>query len=119
MKITINKQIGKSKLVFETEGNKAIDALVAATAFTTMPDRCTKCGGDDVVLDSNKADNYTFIKVRCQNSSCRATSTMGTYKDQSGHFWKDFEIFQGGGVTAAPAPAKVAPATGGDDDLPF
>ena len=89
MKIIIEKNIGKSKLSVEVEGEKDIDALVKASTITSMPDHCTLCKSDQgVELVANKAESFTFIKVRCQNPKCRATSTMGQYKDNSGGFWK-------------------------------
>lgn len=94
MKIIIEKNIGKSKLSVEVEGEKDIDALVKASTITSMPDHCTLCKSDQgVELVANKAESFTFIKVRCQNPKCRATSTMGQYKDNSGGFWKEFEIY--------------------------
>ena len=92
MKILITKKIGKSTLQVEVEGQKEEDTFVSASAVTTMPDMCTLCNSEDVELTTNKAQDFTFIKVRC--SKCSATSTMGTYKDKSGVFWKSFEIFK-------------------------
>lgn len=119
MKIVIQKQIGKANLTFNVEQEKPIDALVLASSFTTMPDKCGKCGGQDVELVSNKADKFTYVKMACQNAKCRATSTMGTYQDGSGFFWKAFEIFQREDSSAAPAtpPSPATPSS--DDDLPF
>lgn len=94
MQITINKQIGKANLTFVVDDGDAEKALVQATAFTTIPDKCGLCQGVDVVLESNKAQGkYTYIKVRCQKVGCKATSTMGKYEDKSGFFWKAFEIY--------------------------
>lgn len=93
MQITIQKQIGKANLTFVVEEDKTIDALVRASTFTTIPDKCGKCKGVDVTLEANKADKFTYIKVKCLNTQCRATSTMGSYQDGTGHFWKPFEIY--------------------------
>lgn len=92
MKALIEKTIGKSKLTFEVEGAKELDMLTRVSGFTAMPDVCSLCKSTDVELISNKADTYSFVKVKC--NKCTATSTMGQYKDESGVFWKEFEIYQ-------------------------
>lgn len=92
LKIVITKKIGKATLVAEVEEPKEIDALVRASGMTTMPDKCTLCQNEDVELTSNKADKFTYAKVRCRK--CGATSTMGLYQDGGGVFWKEFEKYQ-------------------------
>ncbi|MEK6881240.1 MAG: hypothetical protein AABY22_16585 [Nanoarchaeota archaeon] len=95
MKIIVNKQIGKSSLEVEVEGAEEMDALVRASSITTMPDKCGLCSSDDVQLTSNKAqEKYTYVKVRCLNPKCGASSTMGLYQDKSGAYWKPFEIYK-------------------------
>lgn len=95
MKIKITKTIGKAKLEVDMEGKDAEEALVHASGITTMPDKCGLCKSEDVELISNKAqEKYTYIKIRCL--ICTATSTMGKYQDNSGIFWKPFEIFKKG-----------------------
>lgn len=91
MKVKITKQIGKSMLVFEVEGDKELDTLTRASTFTTMPDTCTMCNSENVELSANKADKYSFVKVKCMD--CGAASTMGLYQDNSGAFWKKFEKY--------------------------
>lgn len=92
MKIQITKTIGKATLNVEVDADKDIDALVKASTITTIPDSCGLCKSSEVELTANKADAYTFIKVKCLK--CSATSTMGQYKDGTGGFWKEFEIFK-------------------------
>ena len=91
MQIRIEKQIGKSTLQFTVDGEKEIDALAKAAGFTTIPTTCTLCQSDDVILDANKAEGYTFVKVKC--NKCNARSQMGQLRDGSGIFWKPFEKF--------------------------
>lgn len=92
MKIQITKIVGASTLTFEVEGEKEIDALSKAAAFTTMPDQCGMCQSKNVALDSNKAESFTFVKIRCLD--CRARSQMGQFRDGSGIFFKKWEIYQ-------------------------
>lgn len=92
MIIKIQKKIGKSTLSFEVEGEKEIDTLAKASAFTTMPDRCELCQSENVVLDSNKAEGFTFVKIKCLD--CNARSQMGQFKDGSGIFFKKWEKYQ-------------------------
>lgn len=87
-----------SNLTFEVEAEKEIDALSKASFYTTAPDKCDLCGSTDVILDSNKAEGYTFVKIKCLK--CNARANMGQFKDGSGGFWKDFEKYV--------APAKTA-----------
>lgn len=91
MKIKLKKQIGTSLVEFEIEEAKVIDALALAGSLSEIPDKCS-CGSKDVKLSSNKADGFTFIKVKC--NACGATSGLGQYKD-GGYFWKQFVKFEG------------------------
>lgn len=93
IKANVTKRIGKSNLTFQVEGEEEIDALVAAGGFTSMPDVCELCKSEEVELEASKAKEFTFIKIRCLNPKCGATSTMGQFKDGHGVFWKDFEIY--------------------------
>lgn len=92
MKISVQKIIGRATLNVEVEGEKDVEALTKACTITAIPDTCGLCESTDVELVANKADAYTFIKVKCL--SCTATSTMGQYKDGIGGFWKPFSIFK-------------------------
>lgn len=100
MKVQITKSIGMSQLTFEVEAEKELEALAKASFYTTAPDKCTACGSTDVMLESNKAESFTFVKIRC--TKCRATANMGQYKDGSGAFWKKFEAY---------TPTEVRPTT--------
>jgi hypothetical protein len=91
MKVLITKTIGMSSLTFEVEAEKELDALAKASFYTTAPDKCGSCGSTDVMLESNKAESFTFVKIRC--NKCRATANMGQFKDGSGGFWKKFEAY--------------------------
>lgn len=92
MKVNITKKIGKSTLTFQIDGEKDVDTLLKVSAFTTIPDVCTLCKSDEVELTANKADAFTFIKVKCLK--CGGTANMGQYKDGSGSFWKAFEKYE-------------------------
>lgn len=82
-----------SNLTFEVEAEKELDALAKASFYTTAPDKCGVCGSTEVMLESNKAESFTFVKIRC--TKCRATANMGQFKDGSGGFWKRFEAYVG------------------------
>lgn len=118
MKVIITKTIGQSELVFEFEEDKTDDALSRAAIFATIPDKCGICGSANVMLDSNKGRSekgvFTFQKVKCLESNCRAASTLGKNTDGVGFYWKKFEIYspQGSGT---PPTASEKPA----DDMPF
>jgi hypothetical protein len=88
MTITIKRQVGSSELVFQVEAEKDIDALAQASFYTNTPEECGLCKSADVKLDSNKAETFTFIKIKC--NKCLASANVGSFKDGSGHFWKKF-----------------------------
>ncbi len=91
MKITIQKQIGRSVVKFETEEAKGRDALFTAGFLSSTPDTCGLCGSKEVNLEGNKAKGYTFVKVIC--TKCYGRAEMGEYKD-GGYFWKKWEKFE-------------------------
>ena len=97
MKVKITKRIGKANLEVDIEGANETETLVRTSGITTMPDKCGLCKNEDVMLTSNKAqEKYTYIKIRCLNVECGATSTMGEYQDKSGVYWKAFSIYNKG-----------------------
>lgn len=100
MKIQLTKNVGDTKMEFVVDEQKDIDALSSAGFIASIPTKCTECGSEDVSLESNKKDGYTFVKVACHK--CTAKSNLGTYKD-GGHFWKKFEKYApiGGSTTNA------------------
>lgn len=125
MKAIITKQIGKSTLTFEIDGQKTLETLATAAIFTTTPDKCDVCHGTDVMLQCRHPEGFTYIEILCLNPECRATAKLGTYKDGSGHFWKKFERYVPGQQESAAPTAPAAPATPAaatppaNDDLPF
>lgn len=116
MKIQITKLIGKSTLTIEVEEPKAVDALASAAFYANTPDKCSVCNGTEVVLDTNKAEGFTFVKIRCLNTDCRATANLGQYKDGSGLFWRKFEKYEGN-AKASTTPVEEPKKEG--EDLPF
>lgn len=91
MKVAITKKLGKSTFTFQVEEEKEVDALAKAAFYATTPDKCTLCGSENVSLEMNKAESFTFVKVRCLD--CRAQANLGQYKDGSGCFWKEFKEY--------------------------
>lgn len=100
MKINISKKVGKSTLTFQVEGEKDIDALAKASFYTTVPDKCGLCQSENVLLDTNRAEGFVFVKIKCLD--CNARANMGQYKDGSGGFWKRWEKY----VKPVTAPAE-------------
>lgn len=90
MQISISKKIGKSTLQFRVEGEKEKDTLAKASYFTTIPDKCGNCQSENIALDSNKTEEFTFIKVKCLDCNFRAN--MGELK-AGGIFWKKWEEY--------------------------
>lgn len=94
-KITIKKKIGNSELGYIGDSKNFKESLAEAAFYATTPDKCTLCDGSDVTLDSNRTqEGYLYVKVRCLNEKCKAQSTLGIYKDETGGFWKAFEKYE-------------------------
>ncbi len=91
MKAQITKKVGKVTFTFIVEEEKEVDALAKAAFYATTPDKCTLCKSENVSLEMNKAQDFTFVKVRCLD--CRAQANLGQFKDGSGCFWKDFKEY--------------------------
>jgi len=91
MKINITKKIGKATLTFQVEGEKERDTLFKASGFTTIPEQCGLCKGENIVLDGNEAEGYLFIKIKCLD--CGGRSQMGERKDGMAIFWKAWEKY--------------------------
>lgn len=94
-KISITKKVGKSNFTFWVDEEDFREALAAASFYAGTPDKCGICGNEEVTLDSNRTtEGYLYVKVRCLDEKCKATSTLGIYKDNKGGFWKKFEKYQ-------------------------
>lgn len=91
MKIQITKKLGNTTYAFQIEEQKDLDALATAGFLASMPEKCGLCGSQNVVLTSNKAKGFTFVKVVCRD--CGGRSQVGQYKE-GGFFWKAFDRFQ-------------------------
>jgi len=111
MEITIKKTLGDTEYIFKVQAGKGKDALIMAGVFGDMPTVCSKCGSP-VHLSSHKAKEYKFVEVVCNNvPKCGAKAGLGEYKDGSGYYWKDFEIYKAG---AMPGEGGEMPVSGGE-----
>jgi len=91
--IKIKKKYLDTELEVVVEGRDLKEALLKATVFT-IKDYCALCDSEEIALDGNKTgEGHTYIKRKCLNPECKATSTLGTYKDGSGYFWNKWEIW--------------------------
>ena len=94
MKIKVQKKYLDTVFSIEVEGKDLKEALLKASIFTQR-DVCLKCQNENISLEGSKTqEGHIYIKRRCTNEDCTATSTLGTYRDGTGHFWKGWEIFQ-------------------------
>lgn len=57
--------------------------------------KCDVCGNfQDFYFYTNKTDEgYTYVKVVCAVEDCKASSTLGTLKDNKGYYWRKFEKY--------------------------
>lgn len=94
MKAQIEKKYLGTTLKVEVEGADLKKTLLQAAIFTEN-DECFLCKNKDIGLSGNQTEEgHVYIKRVCTNPSCRATSTMGTYKNGAGHFWHKWEIYK-------------------------
>lgn len=120
MTITIKKKVGASELTFDVTEEKDIDALAKASFYTNTPEVCGVCQSTDVKLDSNRAESFIFVKIKC--NKCLASANAGTFKDGSGHFWKKFVAYEGKGTEGLKAELRKTTQTTeqeNGEDLPF
>ena len=93
MKITVNRKANGADVSFQIDEAEDKKALAKAIAFAAL-DYCDLCKGTKVIWGQNKTkEGYIYIKRICIN--CKAQSTLGTYQDNAGYFWKQFEIYEG------------------------
>lgn len=98
MKIKIARKIGKTKYIFEVEDANGFNCLMKASVFSSMPERCSLCGNEEIHLTSNKAKGYQFVKMICPK--CNARAQLGQYKD-GGYYWKGWENYEPPAVSKA------------------
>ena len=105
MKVQVHKVIGNNKLVIDIDEREDKVALAKAAVFSE-PDICFLCKGTEIYLVSNKADvdgkAFMYIKRKCANPKCNATSTLGENTGGMGYFWKKWEIYTRPESTVSP-----------------
>jgi hypothetical protein len=94
--LKINKKIGLNTVEIEIDEKTPKDEI-AKMCFWLTPDYCFLCKGQNIVWETNTAKtadgSFTYIKRKCINPACKASSTMGEYK-AGGYFWKNWEIYK-------------------------
>jgi len=98
MKLRVIKKVSAdAKIEVDLEASSLKEVLLQASPLLGK-DVCGKCQGEDITIEGSKAavekGGHIYIKRRCNNKQCNATSTLGTYKGDVGHFWNEWEIYQ-------------------------
>lgn len=100
MKIKYNIKIGYDSFTVESDATDLKDQFLEL--YNMRPRwKCDHCGNtdrDSFRLFCNKTDDgFKYVKIICygQEGECKASSTLGTFKDNKGYFWKKFEKFEG------------------------
>ena len=84
-------KIGDVVYKAQIEGEDMKECLFQAGTVTGIRRKCDVCGKTEGFrLVANKADTFKFVNIEC---SCGAKSNLGSYKDGSGFYWKNFERF--------------------------
>ena len=108
--------------VFELEPGATEFKDQLAELYNAKPrSRCDVCGNTDeskfrLYVSSPKdkqGKEWTYVKIIC---ACGAASTLGTFLDNKGYFWKKFVEYVPEGQVA-PTPAPVAETV--SEDIPF
>ncbi len=121
MDIKVKKQLQNSMLEINIEEKEDKEALAKALVFT-QPDYCPLCKGKNIAWEANKVNTddgtFTYIKRKCLNKDCLASSTLGEYKS-GGFFWKPWEIYKKNGGGNQTPPIKDQEDEINVDDIPF
>lgn len=98
MKILANKKLSNgNEMTIEIDDRDEKVALGKAITLL-QKDVCDCCGATDIDYFCNKATDdkggtFLYIKRKCLNKECNATSTLGEYQGGLGYFWKKFEVY--------------------------
>lgn len=98
MKVRYNARIGHDSFTFESDATDLKDQFLQL--YNIRPRwKCDVCDNMDPKafrLFTNETDEgYKYVKIICTSNDCKATSTLGTFKDNKGFFWKKFEKYEG------------------------
>ncbi len=130
MKIKVKKKYLDTELEMVIDSDDTKKSLLKASIFTCK-DVCFLCNGTDISLVGKKTgEGHIYISRKCTDIKCGAESNLGSFKDGSGHFWKEWSIWKPELSEASQNPTTnkqgftpqvpPPPVEGGfADDLPF
>lgn len=97
--IKVRRNINNQTVEFDVDEKDFKEAMALAITICVQ-DYCDNCKNrSGIVWQTNRAESkkdgkmYTYVKRRCLK--CFAESTLGSYADGRGYFWKRFEVYQG------------------------
>lgn len=97
MKITSTYKIGTDTITFEADG---ADVKEQFMQLSNIKPRlyCDVCKNTDPSyfrLFCNEKDGITYVKLICygEKGSCKSQSSLGTFKNNKGYFWRKFEKY--------------------------
>ena len=104
------------RVTLQIDDPKEMDTLHKAIALSNYPKKCSKCGGTQVFLISNKdKEGNTYVSVLCVK--CGAKAKMGQYKT-GGYFWhREFEVYTKGNKNIPTEQPEQEPEE--TEDVPF
>ena len=98
MRVKYNARIGYDSFTFESDATDLKDQFLQLHNLRPRW-KCDVCGNTEKTefrLFCNETDEgYKYVKILCMNQDCKASSTLGTFKDNKGYFWKKFEKYEG------------------------
>lgn len=81
MKMSITKQIGKTKYPFQVEGDNLFELIMQAQKLSFGDvTKCGLCDSDNLILEAHIAQGkYKYVSVKCLD--CKASVTFGQKQD--------------------------------------
>ncbi len=96
MDITVTKRINPTtQITIKFDGERDLkEAVLKATPFMQLSEKCGCCGSDDITLQARPTHNseFTYLEMTCRK--CHAQQSFGEYKTPKGAFflkpWKKY-----------------------------
>lgn len=109
-------KVGRSTVEIEAQDFKSL--LKYTTLFGAMPEKCGKCGSDDIFLRHKSPKGNDYYGLECR--ACGAEFNFHQRKE-GGFYIKsadEWAVFQGGGTDTPRPPSGDGPENF-EDDIPF
>jgi hypothetical protein len=90
--IVVKRQIGKCMIEAHVPDMKAAHKWSAV--WGRLPQACTLCGNNDVILFHKSPGGNDYYSLKCNNEKCGAELTLHQFKDDKGFYITDDDSFK-------------------------